>query len=222
MKSEDIQTDDEILVLMLCMSEEEARDSMNAIHKKYAACILGTLKDYGAYSEDRFDLMQEVYLRIWKKARANTLTITKSLKPLLIRITHDAWVDFVRKSSSDSDRIHSDRYKLLCEEIIEEAHMSPIKRKRAIACRDKFRTWMDSLPKKQQQVAYAWIDCHCEAMESGESFARRIGPKPVYHAMLKKGIDPGSVGAVKGAMQQFKEKFRAYIDLRALICEELT
>ena len=58
-------------------------------------------------------------------------------------------------------------------------------------------------------------------MDADASFSKRVGPKPVYNEMLKRGIDPGSVGAVKGAMQQFKEKFRSYVEGQEIfICKE--
>lgn len=209
-ESEKIE-DDEVLILMLCMSEKEANEAMGMIHIKYGENILGCLRKYGVFPDDREDLMQEVYCRIWKKAQSDTLQINRSLKPLLIKITHDVWVDFVRKRMSEQERISSDRYRLMCEESIHAKEVSVKTRKNAESQYHKFRDWLHTLPPRQQQIAYVWIDCHREAMEHGKAFAKRIGPRVVYDEMLKRELDPGSVGAVKGAMQQFREKFRTYI-----------
>ncbi len=222
MKEEDKQMlDDEELILMLCMPGDEADEALRQIHKKYGGNLFGYLKGWGALPEDCHDLIHAVYFRIWSKAQNDNLNIDSNLKGLLVKIAHDTWVDFVRKRSRENERISSDNYIIMCEEAARESKSGLKAMDRAEFVLNEFLGWLHTLPTKQQQIAYVWADCHSDAMDRKQSFAKRIGPKVVYNEMLKRGIDPGSVGAVKGAMQQFIEKFRSHIgDIDGCLVEE--
>ena len=205
------------LLLALSGSAEDANRAIIFIHREYGGKLLGTLRRKTYLTDaDRDDIIQEVYARLRRKALENTLNIDMPVEALIITMAKNAAVDLVRKRDTERRLLNSDEYAVLNDEIrqsrtIAARQCAQEKADMAADLLNAFDNWLDGLPRKEMVVAQAWADCQREAMQGKRKFPKQIGPSIVCRAMLAKGLDPGSVMAVKGAMQRVFDKFRAYL-----------
>ena len=168
-------------------------------------------------AEDKADVLQDMYKRIWEKGRNGTLNINAGLEPLLMTMVYNAAVDLLRGRDRHRKHLNSEDYRVLCEQAtLGTATGEQLRRlettKRAEDKLAAFKTWLQSLPRKQMEVAYVLADCAQAIMDETREFPQRIGPTVVYEEMLRRGMQPSSAMAVKRAMQEIRDKFGEYLN----------
>lgn len=217
------------VLLALVGSESEAKNAIRHIHLTYGERLTRHLnKKFDSLStEDKEDLLQDVYVRLWKKGRNGTLNIDVGLMPLLMTMANNFAVDAIRRRDSKQRLLDSDVYRTLCEAathgtMIGEQFRRLSVLKKAESKLVTFKDWLHTLPPKQKEVAYVLADCGQDIMDEQREFSGRIGPMVIYEEMLQRGMQPGSVMSVKRALQEIRDKFEKHLNtndtLRSLRC----
>ena len=208
---------DEVL-LALVGSNQEAEDAIRHVHYAYSEQVMRHLNKKAPWlsAEDKADVLQNIYKRLWEKGRDGTLNINVGIIPLLMTMAYNSAVDILRGRDCEKKHLKSDDYRVLCEEATHGNRIGEQLRrletmKRAQEMLAAFKAWVHSLPRKQVEVAYVLADCAQEIMDETRSFPSTIGPTIIYEEMLRRGMQPASVMAVKRALQEIRDKFHRYL-----------
>lgn len=219
MAQPEFATADDILLTLVGEDEESAALALRYVHDAYGEQVMRHLNQKAPWlsAEDKADVLQDMYRRIWEKGRNGTLSINFGIEPLLMTMAYNAAVDVLRGRDCQRKHLESPEYRSLCEQATLGTSVGERLRRSEIAKRaeDKlaaFKTWLHSLPRKQMEVAYVLADCAQAIMDETKEFPQRIGPTVVYEEMLQRGMQPSSAMAVKRAMQEIRDKFDAYLD----------
>lgn len=213
-----IYTSSDDVLLALVGSDQDAEAAISHVHHVYGESLTRHLNRRAPWLsvEDKADVLQDVYVRLWKKGRDGTLNIDVGLAPLLMTMAFNFAVDVLRGRNREKEHLSSDAYRHLCEDAIHGTSIGEQLRhleslKKATAMFAAFKTWLQSLPRKQMEVAYVLADCAQAIMDETKAFPSRIGSTVVYEEMLQRGLQPTSAMAVKRALQEIRDKFAEYL-----------